>query len=298
MKLNEIRDEVLNTGVEKILNRNASARNSKSKWKSKSFIVELLKQGNLEEVDFQTILTELHSRIAEHLRYADFLSSSKIRGKKRPGFTPIGKKALEEALLGRKLEVPLERALALVNSWFCQFSSLSGCENSCTYKRKSIDLVWTPSDCSRQGYLIELKEWDSKDHILFAAVEIVMYWICFICVRRIDNETNNPQASEWPKWSDFKLRVMAPETYFKNQPEDYGILVETMSKALNDITISWILSREEYGVNSCDLAIVPLSIKEESFMEFVKKNHDVLISVNACKDNLIRENRFLDVDLH
>jgi hypothetical protein len=285
MDLNTIRDETMNKYLKEVIDHNQVVKRSKSQWESKTLLIELLNNDDINHIDFYNLLLSLLTSTTKHLE-VEYLPS-KSRGK-LCSFIPVSPKAIEEADKGRKLEVPLERALALANNWFCQFSCLSGYANTKEkYKRKSIDLVWTPSDSSMQGYLIELKEWKSKNHILFACIEIIIYWICFVKVRSIDIARNNPQASIWPNWSDFKLCVMAPYEYFAQQPKNYGKLVNSIDKALQALSSTDIGKCNIEGVNSCSISTIPLNIDRSAFIEMVRQNATVLTSIEARQSDII-----------
>lgn len=285
MNLNAIRDLVLNSSVQNVLKLSKAANESKSKWQSKAFIAKLLEGNNLKMVDFDVMLLSLYSEMATLLD-VKYSTGSHVRGRLR-GFIPIGSKALEEAVDGTGMEVPLERSLALVNEWFCQFSTLSGYdEKGNTYKRKSIDLAYEPYSKSDSGYLIELKEWNGSDHILFAAIEVIIYWICFICVRRIDVDSSNPQAKEWPVWSNFKLRVMAPDHYFTRQPSNYTALLSKLNGALDKLINSQIFDSKNLCVNSCSLSEIPIHLKKEDFQNFLSVNGTALKSKRAKPSDL------------
>ncbi len=285
MDLNTIRNDVLNTYLREDIVRNERVNSSKSLWESKTLIEELLKTDNIGHIDFCSLLLSLFTSVSKHLE-KEYSPNSRSRGLLR-GFIPIGQKAIEEAENGRNLEVPLERAMALANNWFCQFSCLSGYAGTrAKYKRKSIDLVWTPSKSSTLGYLIELKEWKSKNHILFAAIEVIIYWMCFINVRNIDIARKNPQASNWPKWSDFKLCVMAPSNYFAEQPKNYRILVDTLNKALQALTNTGVHNCDRLGVNSCKVVAIPLSIERNAFIKLIRLNAAVLTCREARQSDL------------
>lgn len=285
MNLNVIRDQVMNSSVEEVLKFSKAANESKSKWQSKAFIAKLLEGNNLKKVDFDEMLLSLYSEMATLLD-VKYSTGSQKRGKLR-GFTPIGEKALKRAVAGKGMEVPLERSLALANEWFCQFSTLSGYKKEGnTYKRKSIDLAYEPHSKSDSGYLIELKEWNGNDHILFAAIEIIIYWICFICVRKIDVADRNPQAANWPVWSNFTLCVMAPDHYFTRQPSNYRALLIKLNDSLKKLINSQIFDSKKLSVNSCSLSEIPIHLEKEDFQNFLSVNGTALKSKGTKPSDL------------
>jgi hypothetical protein len=268
--LNSIVENVLNQHARDILSISGKARTSNGLWRTRDISLSLMKKDNYRKVDFDTLLSNLFEQTEKHLKVL-YSPKSRKRGLRR-GFVPVGKKAIEEATRGRKLEVPLERALALKNGWCCQFAPLSGFNNDPnTYKRKSIDLLVESSE--EEGFLVELKEWGARDNILFAAIEVIVNWYCFIIVRRIDMQSDNLPRRWWPTYRRFNLRIMAPEDYFKRHPNGELGLVDSLKTALAGLSKRL---DHKYGVDYCDIAATQLNISEEEFKTFVANNSDAL----------------------
>ncbi len=279
--LNSIIDNVLNRHLESILNMSPKASKSRGLWRTRDFSRSLMQDANYRTVDFKAILGEVFQQTERHLT-APFSPNSRKRGLRR-GFVPLGKKAIEEAIRGRKLEVPLERALALKNGWYCQFAALSGFRNKPTaYKRKSIDLLVECSD--QEAFLIELKQWRAEDTILFATLEIILNWFCFIIVRQMDMMSGNLPANRWPTYGRFNLRVMGPENYFKRQPGGSLDLVDWLNNTLGKFARHL---DKKYRVTSCDISATQLSISEEEFTGFVAQNSKTLTRSESKPADLV-----------
>jgi hypothetical protein len=272
--LDDIRDTVMKHHMSRILAECERARSAVGTWQTRAFFDCLMSNDRYLDIDCNALLVDLFARIERHLSVP--FSHSQTRGLLRD-FWPISPAAVEKVKKGMTLEVPLERALALKNGWHCQFALLSGYNREAhSDKRKSIDLVVEHSEST--AFLIELKEWGCEQHILFAAIEIIMNWYCFIIVRSIDNlKASDKVRGRWPKYTDFKLRVMAPDKYFDTNG-DSSRLIERLSIGLKAFSNTLA---PKYDVESCELGIEKLHLSKQGFIDMVKANSTVLSSKDS-----------------
>jgi hypothetical protein len=277
--INTIRDTVLNEHLVKILATCQNAGSPTVRWQTKTFLNCLMQDDRFNDINYDALLMELFERIKEYLVVS--FSPSASRGRLN-GFIHTTRKAIEKVRIGQKIEVPLGRALALKNGWHCELSLLSGYNKEPhSGKRSSIDLVVQSSES--EGFLIELKRWGCRQHILFVAIEIIINWFCFILVRNMDISAGRDQGDQWPKFNKFKLRVMAPEDFFRSHPLEYRRLMSLLDSALKTFCRSLA---SQYDVESCELGIEELRFSEQDFINLVLANATVLISKSSRPEEL------------
>jgi len=201
----------------------------------------------------------------------------------------------------RDFEVTLERAIAAAQKrntqpthiWHNQLNVGSGLFGRSSDKKTSIDLVRaSTSNTVASLDLIELKEWKSSNHPLYAALEIFRYWCAIDLLGR---QKKDPHAAvKWPLSSRYRLFVLAPTSWHEKHTIDDvppSRIVATLADAMLE-------ARNRVGaLSGCDIYPDALKLQglesRESFINVIRDpNRDNgLVSFEQMPEPVARQLR-------
>jgi len=213
---------------------------------------------NNREFDAEKMLIELIAQIKGNLKKCS-TSTENWREILLPSLNPSNES--DEVVLERKIAKALLEKFAQQDSpWWNQMPIASGLFSSTADHRRAIDLVHRRDADGKHYDFVELKI--GSDTPLFALTEILRYGLVYLVLRE-DRTWLHEETRARPIFDAEKigLRVLAPQDYYNNDRENYGL------------NLSWIEDKINHALPT---VISELNLSRPLAMDISCHYHDLL----------------------